>query len=176
MRDDGDLHGIGSLAQRTGVSVRTIRFWCDSGVVPATTRSAAGHRLYDARALARVELVATLRKLGLGLRDIRSVLENRKSVADVAALHVRALDTEIRALRLQRAVLSLIAAGGASTEETKMLDDLARLSASERQQLVDDFVSDSFGSAHDPSGIGERMRQVTPALPDDPTAEQLRAW
>jgi DNA-binding transcriptional MerR regulator len=176
MKDDGDLHGIGSLARRTGVSVRTIRFWCDSGVVPATTRSAAGHRLYDARALARVELVATLRKLGLGLRDIRTVLENRKSVADVAALHVRALDTEIRALRLQRAVLSLIAAGGASTEETKMLDELARLSARERQQLVDDFVTDSFGSAHDPSGIGERMRQVTPALPDDPTAEQLRAW
>jgi hypothetical protein len=57
-----------------------------------------------------------------------------------------------------------------------MLDDLARLTASERQQLVDDFVTDSFGSGHDPSGIGERMRQVTPALPDDPTAEQLRAW
>ena len=134
MNENGDLHGIGALARRTGVSVRTIRFWCDSGVVPATTRTAAGHRLYDARAIARVELVAALRKLGLGLREIRAVLEKRKSVADVAALHVRALDTEIRALRLQRAILSLIAAGGASTEETKMLDELARLSASERQR------------------------------------------
>jgi DNA-binding transcriptional MerR regulator len=176
MRDDGDLHGIGALARRTGVSVRTIRFWCDSGVVPATTRSAAGHRLYDARAVARVELVATLRKLGLGLRDIRAVLDERRSVAEVAAVHVRALDVEIRALRLQRAVLSLIAAGGASTEETKMLDELARLSMSERQQLVDDFIADSFGSVTDPGDIGERMRQVTPALPDDPTPEQLHAW
>jgi DNA-binding transcriptional MerR regulator len=176
MNENGDLHGIGELARRTGVSVRTIRFWCDSGVVPATTRTAAGHRLYDARALARVELVAALRKLGLGLSDIRAVLENRRSVAEVAALHVRALDTEIRALRFQRAVLSLIAAGGASTEETKMLNELARLSASERQKLVDDFVTDSFGSARDPGGIGERMRQLTPALPDDPTTEQLHAW
>ncbi len=176
MNENGDLHGIGALARRTGVSVRTIRFWCDSGVVPATTRTAAGHRLYDARAIARVELVAALRKLGLGLSDIRAVLENRKSVADVAALHVRALDAEIRALRLQRAILSLIAAGGASTEETKMLDELARLTASERQRLVDDFVADSFGSVDDPSGIGARMRQLTPALPDDPTAEQLHAW
>jgi len=176
MKIDGDLHGIGALARRTGVSVRTIRFWCDSGVVPATTRSAAGHRLYDDRALARVELVATLRKLGLGLRDIRAVLEERRSVADVAAVHVRALDAEIRALRLQRAVLSLIAAGGTSAEETQMLDDLARLTASERQQLVDDFIADSFGSVTDPSGIGARMRQVTPSLPDDPTPEQLHAW
>ena len=77
MEVDGDLYGIGALARRTGVSVRTLRFWCDSGVVPATTRSAAGHRLYDDRAMARVELVATLRKLGLGLRDIRAVLEDR---------------------------------------------------------------------------------------------------
>ena len=176
MTDGGDLYGIGELARRTGVSVRTIRFWCDSGVVPATTRSAAGHRMYDARALARVELVATLRKLGLGLRDIRAVLEEQRSVAEVAAVHVRALDAEIRALRLQRSVLSLIAAGAASTEDTKMLDELARLTASERQQLVDDFITDSFGSVTDPSGIGARMRQVTPALPDDPTPEQLRAW
>lgn len=176
MNDDGDLHGIGALARHTGVSVRTIRFWCDSGVVPATTRSAAGHRLYDARALARVELVATLRKLGLGLRDIRAVLEERTGVADVAAVHVRALDAQIRALRLQRAILSVIAAGGTTTEETKMLDELARLSASERQRLVDDFVAESFGNTGDPGGIGERMRQTTPALPDDPTPEQLHAW
>ena len=176
MKENGDLYGIGALAQRTGVSVRTIRFWCDSGVVPATTRSAAGHRLYDARALARVELVAALRKLGLGLHNIRAVLEDRKSVADVAALHVRALDAEIRALRLQRAVLSLIAAGGATPEETKMIDELARLSASERKRLVDDFIAESFGHTADPSGIGERMRQVTPALPDDPSPEQLQAW
>jgi hypothetical protein len=123
-----------------------------------------------------VELVATLRKLGLGLGDIRAVLEERRSVAEVAAVHVRALDAEIRALRLQRAVLALIAAGGATTEETEMLNELARLSASERQRLVDDFITDSFGSVTDRSGIGERMRQVTPALPNDPTPEQLHAW
>lgn len=176
MNENGDLHGIGALARRTGVPVRTIRFWCDSGVVPATTRSAAGHRLYDARAIGRVELVAALRKLGLGLRDIRAVLEDRKSVADVAALHVRALDAEIRALRLQRAVLSLIATGGATPEETKMIDELARLSASERKRLVDDFIAESFGQTADPSGIAERMRQTAPALPDDPSPEQLQAW
>ena len=176
MNDNGDLYGIGALARRTGVSVRTIRFWCDSGVVPATTRSAAGHRLYDARALARVELVATLRELGLGLSEIRAVLEERSTVSEVASIHMRALDAEIRALRLHRAVLSVIASRGASTEEMGMLNELARLSASERQRLVDDFIADTFGSVSDASGIGERMRQVTPALPDDPTPEQLRAW
>src|SRR5690606_35404085 len=38
------------------------------------------------------------------------------------------------------------------------------------------FIAESFGSVEDPSGIGERMRQVTPSLPDDPTAEQIHAW
>ena len=69
MNDDGHLYGIGAVARRTGVSVRTIGFWCDAGVVLVTARSAAGHSLYDARSLARVEPVATLREPGLGLGD-----------------------------------------------------------------------------------------------------------
>jgi hypothetical protein len=37
---------IGELAERTGLSVRTIRFYSDSGVVPPAGRTDAGYRLY----------------------------------------------------------------------------------------------------------------------------------
>ncbi len=46
---------IGELARRTGLSVRTIRFYADAGVVQPSARSAAGYRLYDAEAVARLE-------------------------------------------------------------------------------------------------------------------------
>ncbi len=173
---DGALYGIGEIAERTGMSVRTIRFWSDAGVVPPTTRSPAEHRRYDAAALARLELVATLRSLGLGLDAIRRVLEDQTTVAEVAAVHARALDAEIVALRLRRAVLVVIATRGSTNEEMKTVNDLARLSATERQRLVDDFVTEAFGEGPDQSGIAERMRQATPALPDDPTPEQVDAW
>jgi DNA-binding transcriptional MerR regulator len=65
MEDDGPLLSIGELARRTGLPVRTIRFWPDIGVLPPAARTGSGRRLYDAACVARLELVATLRELGL---------------------------------------------------------------------------------------------------------------
>jgi DNA-binding transcriptional MerR regulator len=96
--DDG-WYSIGELAERTGLPVRTIRFYSDQGVVPATGRSAAGHRRYDVHGLARLDLVRTLRELGLPLSTIRAVLDDELSLPQVAAAHAQALDTQIDALR-----------------------------------------------------------------------------
>jgi DNA-binding transcriptional MerR regulator len=70
--DDG--YTIGELSRRSGVSVRTIRFWSDRGVVPPAGRTEAGYRLYGDAALARLELVRTLRELGVDLPAIERVL------------------------------------------------------------------------------------------------------
>jgi DNA-binding transcriptional MerR regulator len=64
------LFTITELARRTGVSSRTIRFWSDQGLIPVARRSAARYRLYDSQALSRLELVRTLRELGIGLPEI----------------------------------------------------------------------------------------------------------
>jgi DNA-binding transcriptional MerR regulator len=70
-RRAGDtLYSIGDLARRTGLSVRTIRFYSDRGVLPPTSRSPAGYRRYDLDALARPDLVRTLRDLGVDLAAI----------------------------------------------------------------------------------------------------------
>jgi DNA-binding transcriptional MerR regulator len=107
MDDDGsEPLTIGRLARRTGMPVRTIRYWSDIGALPPAGRSAGGYRLYDAACVARLELIRTLRELGLGLEDVRRVLERETAVA---AVHVKALDAQIRALRLRRAVLSTVA-------------------------------------------------------------------
>jgi DNA-binding transcriptional MerR regulator len=59
---NGDaLYAIGDLARRTGLTVKTIRFYSDAGIVPPTDRSPAGYRLYDIDALTRLDFVRTLR-------------------------------------------------------------------------------------------------------------------
>jgi DNA-binding transcriptional MerR regulator len=170
---------IGQLARRSGVPVRTIRFWSDEGVLPETDRSTGNYRRYDARAVARLDLVRTLRELGLGLDDVRHVLERRRSVEDVAAAHVHAIDSQIRTLRTQRAVCTLLARGASSTRKAALMNDLARLSAAERQQLIDEFVDTTFAGT-DPdapgAGIAGAMRTLPTELPDDPTTEQVEAW
>lgn len=103
MIDDGTgLLTIGELARATGLTVRTIRYWSDEGALPPVVRSAGGYRLYDAASVARLELIHTLRELGLGLDAVRKVLADETTVAEVAAAHVTALDAQIRSLKVTR--------------------------------------------------------------------------
>jgi DNA-binding transcriptional MerR regulator len=171
------LFTIGELARATGLTVRTIRYWSDEGVLTPVTRSAGGYRLYDAECAARLELIRTLRELGLGLDDVRRVLAGERSVAEVAAAHVAALDAQIRALRVTRAVLSSVARRGSSAEETTLMNKLARLSAAERRRIVEEFVDEMFHGLDtaDPV-VQERLRNTAADLPDDPTPEQVDAW
>ncbi|SCL22741.1 DNA-binding transcriptional regulator, MerR family [Micromonospora inyonensis] len=178
--DRTELFTIGQLADRTGLTVRTIRFWSDEGLLPPTTRSGGGYRLYDAAAVARLDLLRTLRDLGIGLDDVRRILGRQAGVPEVARAHVRALDAEIRTLRLRRAVLRSVVRRGSTTEELRLMHDLARLSARERQQIIDDFVTEVFAGIDADSragGIATAMRGAVPAdLPDDPTDEEVDAW
>lgn len=179
MSDRDDLFTIGELARRTGLPVRTIRFWSDAGVVPPTERSPTGYRLYDTEAVARLDLVRTLRDLGLDLPTVQRVLLRQATVADVAAAHVRALDAEIRTLRVRRAVLRSVAHRGSTTEEMRIMHKMATLSAAERQRLIDDFVDATFaGIPDDAPGaqIAHGMRSLPAELPDDPSPEQVDSW
>jgi DNA-binding transcriptional MerR regulator len=179
MSTDAELFTIGQLARRTGVPARTIRFWSDAGLVPPAARSSSGYRLYDAAAAARLDLVRTLRELGLGLDVIEAVLSRARTVPEVAAAHVAVLDVQIRALRLRRAVLTTVASNGHTIEETMIMSKLSQLSARERQQIIDDFVDGVFAGT-DPdapgAGIARGMRQLPADLPDDPSPEQVSAW
>lgn len=119
--------------------------------------------------------MATLRGPGIGLEAVRAVLDEHQTPADVASIHARALEDEIAGPRLRRAVLAAVTRRKPDKEEMRTMHDLARLTAAERERLVDAFVTDTFGG-RDTSAIGEHMRRATPALPDDPTSEQIDAW
>ena len=167
---------IGQLARRTGLSVKTIRWYSDQGLVPPAGRTAAGYRLYGVEALARLELVRTLRRLGIDLRTIERVLAREVGLAEVAATHAEALDAEIRGLRLRRAVLRIVAERGGSPEEVDRMHELARLSEEERRHIITDFFDDVFGGLSIEPGFENRMRSVMPDLPDEPSGEQIDAW
>jgi DNA-binding transcriptional MerR regulator len=170
------LYSIGGLARRTGLTVKTIRFYADSGIVPPTRRSPAGHRLYDIDAVARLDLVRTLRDLGLGLAAIRKVLDREVSLPEIAAAHAQALEVQIRTLRLRRAVLRAVATRGSTPEEMELMHKLAQLSDAERRRLISDFIDDTFGGLDANPDFVAMMRAAMPDLPDEPTAGQVEAW
>lgn len=176
METQHGLHTIGELAKRTGLSVKAIRHYADEGIVPPTARSDAGYRLYDAAAAARLDLVRTLRELGIDLATIRAVLSREADLGEVAAAHVRVLDDRIRILRLRRAVLSTVAHRTPTEREIHLMTDLARLSAEERQRIIDDYHDDVFGGLDLDEDFVAKQRSVRVDLPDDPSSAQVDAW
>ncbi|MGC5311159.1 MerR family transcriptional regulator [Micromonospora zamorensis] len=169
-------HTIGDLSGRTGLSVKTIRYYADRGIVPPTDRSPAGYRLFDAEAVARLELVRTLRELGVDLATIRRVVNREVSLPEVAAAHAEALAVQIRVLRLRQAVLTVAARRGAGPAEVDDLHRLAQLTTRERGHLVGDFLNTVFAGPGDqptPPGV---VVSMTPSLPDEPSTEQVEAW
>ncbi|WP_225725127.1 MULTISPECIES: MerR family transcriptional regulator [unclassified Nocardia] len=104
------LVSIGELARATGFAVRTIRFYCDEGILESR-RSAGGHRMFDAEsAIERLLLVRRLRTLGLGLGSITDVLHGNRSIADAVSAESARLDLEFRSLGWRRAALRAVEA------------------------------------------------------------------
>ncbi|CAL9494060.1 MerR family transcriptional regulator [Streptomyces sp. enrichment culture] len=170
------LHSIGELSARTGVPVRTIRFYSDTGLLPPTDRTPAGYRRYDDAALGRLHLIGVLRELDVDLATVRRVLDGAVSVAEVAAAHADATALRIRALRLRHSMLRLVARRGPSPEETVLMHRLARLTSDERRRMVADFVTSLGADTPRARGAAAALRAALPDLPDEPSDAQLAAW
>lgn len=184
-RAAGRLLTIGQLSELTGVPVRTIRFYSDSAaggrpLLEPALRSAAGYRLYEVEAASRLELIRTLRELGVDLPTIARVLARELSVAEVARVHADALEATVRALRLRQAVLRAVAVRDIDWEELELMNRLARLDEAARRQILDEFVDRVFAGVEDEHDGGkafaELMRGAFPELPQDPTPPQVEAW
>jgi DNA-binding transcriptional MerR regulator len=172
---------IGELARRTGLTVKTIRYYSDEGLVPEASRTAAGYRRYDAGALARLEFVRTLRDLGLDLATIRRVLDQRADLRSVASAHADVLATQIRLLKVQRAALRSLAGRGTGDLDPKDVERMNRIAQAtneERRRALTEFLDSifDFGSGPVDNDFTKMMRGVSPDLPDEPTDEQLDAW
>ncbi|MFM7734213.1 MAG: MerR family transcriptional regulator [Cyanobium sp.] len=70
---------IGEVARRSGLTVKTIRFYCDEGLIQLISRSEGGYRLFDAEVFAELTLIRTLRAMEIPLSDVWQILEARRS-------------------------------------------------------------------------------------------------
>lgn len=69
-----DMHQIGEAAAQTGLSLRTIRFYEEVGLVPPSGRTTGGFRLYTDADIERLQLVKDLKPLDFSLEEMGEVL------------------------------------------------------------------------------------------------------
>jgi hypothetical protein len=123
--------------------------------------------------MSRLDLVRTLRGLGLGLAVIRQVLDQEVPVPEIVAAHADALDVQIRT-RLRHAVLRAVAERSSTPGEVGLMPRPAELFEYERQKVVNDFTDDVFGGLDSGPGFVALIRSAIPQLPYAPTSEQVK--
>jgi MerR family transcriptional regulator, copper efflux regulator len=73
------LHQIGAVAERVGLSLRTIRHYEEVGLVVPSGRSPGGFRLYTDADIERLEQVKVMKPLGFSLEETTEILELRRA-------------------------------------------------------------------------------------------------
>jgi DNA-binding transcriptional MerR regulator len=70
---------IGEVAKRTGLPVKTIRYYCDEGLLQPKARSAGGYRLFDEENLAELSIIRALRAMDVSIPELAKILEVRRA-------------------------------------------------------------------------------------------------
>ncbi|WP_436889518.1 MerR family transcriptional regulator [Nocardiopsis dassonvillei] len=173
---DHELYPIGDAARRSGLSVSAVRHYADTGIVEPTRLNGAGHRMYGIDAIARLELVRTLREVGADLAAIRGLLAGERTLHELLTAHLEVVEQQERALRARRAVLRTLIRQGATTAQAGLMHKLVSMTDEEREEVVDGFWNDVGEGLDVPEGFVDRLRAVRPVLPAEPSAAQLEAW
>lgn len=106
---------IGELAQKAGVTPRTIRYYEDLGLLSPSEREGKGFRYYTEVELARLRKIDVLKGLGLSLDEIRDCLDlyfedptglrGKQKVLSILKTHLKETDEKLEALAQFRSEL-----------------------------------------------------------------------
>jgi DNA-binding transcriptional MerR regulator len=174
MQEDRDW-SIGQLARFSGLSVKTVRFYSDAGLLRAD-RSQAGHRRYGPTELAKLELIRGLRSLDVGLDRIADLLAGVTDLQHCLRAQEQVLELRLRTVGRQLAVCRATAQDDAGNHATR-LQAMIRIEAAERERLIEGFWEVALSTTARPPSSNIEMRTAgTPELPTDPSATQVDAW
>ncbi|HZG94716.1 MAG TPA: MerR family transcriptional regulator [Mycobacteriales bacterium] len=100
---------IGQLAERAGVTTRTVRYYESLGLLPVPAREGS-HRTYGEPDIARLRRIELLKRLGLSLDEVGEVISAyaeespraKRRVADVLRRHLAETESKLAELKAFR--------------------------------------------------------------------------
>ena len=120
---------IGEMAKISGFSVKTIRFYCDQGLLH-TARSEGRYRIFSSDSLAELEIIRALRSMDVPIGELARILEVRRAgvcncsvLKDSIATKLLSIDSRIQELQMMKSELARLLSswqdcGGAKAEES----------------------------------------------------------
>lgn len=70
------MRTVKEISEITGISVRTLHYYDEIGLLKPTEKSEAGYRLYDDKALETLQQILFFREFGIPLKEIKNVMDN----------------------------------------------------------------------------------------------------
>ncbi len=94
------MHQIGEVAERVGLSLRTVRYYEEMGLIPPQQRTGGGFRLYTDENIERLLLIKQMKPLGFSVQASWSTPLNASTGTRVAKLERRPSASPARILRI----------------------------------------------------------------------------
>jgi MerR family transcriptional regulator, thiopeptide resistance regulator len=155
---------IGELAAGAGLTVRTLHHYDAIGLLVPAQRSYSGRRLYSPEDVRRLYRIVALRRLGLGLTEIRAMLDASPDLAQAVRGHLGQLERQLELGRRLHITL------------TRILELLESGHDPGRDEFIDAIgvmiMSESYYTAEQQEQLAERRR----ALGEEGMAAAERAW
>jgi DNA-binding transcriptional MerR regulator len=119
---------IGEIAKISGFSVKTIRFYCDQGLLH-TARSEGKYRLFSLESLAELEIIRALRSMDVPISELARILEVRRAgicncsvIKDSISTNMASIDSRIQMLQMMKSELARLLSSWQDCGGTKSTD------------------------------------------------------
>jgi DNA-binding transcriptional MerR regulator len=134
---------IQQVAQQTGLSVHTLRYYERNGLLEPVDRASSGHRRYSEEDIARIEFLTRLRLTGMPIRQMQEFVhlfrERPEAIADHRAIleaHERQVQAHIQELQRNLEVIQWKIGYYKQLEAQQQLDGTAGTQQQQRQDCI----------------------------------------
>lgn len=153
---------VGELAQLTGLTIRTLRYYDKIGLFGPSAHSDSGHRLYTASDLTSLQQILSLKELGLSLDEIRSLIAGKDDhLAEIVALQIARLKEKITAQQMLLRELEHVASLMTSPKPLTV-EDFTRLLAAMRTSHERYFAERRANLEQHLDRLGDFLREHQP--------------
>lgn len=116
---------IGEVAERTGVTQRTLRFYEEKGLLRPPSRMDGGFRLYSEEDVKRVAHIRRLQNLlGLTLAEIKEMVEAQEMLRELTARYRPEADVFEKKQHLQKAIDVVTRQHGIVSQKAEQMDEM----------------------------------------------------
>lgn len=160
---------VREFASLAGVTVRTLHYYDQTGLLKPTRKAESKHRLYRQRDLLRLQQILTLKELGFTLEEIRDLLERRgDDVQESLQIQKVAIDRRIQQLQRVSSALEVIMQAGGDYDWDTVIAAIRGLTASDESKA---WLAQHY-SADQREILQSRAASMTP----DDIMRGVQAW